>query len=270
LTPDCRRGACTGCGACASLDAQLEIAHAGHPFAQPDRLGCGDDAGEPLRYRIGYTKTGPARFLSHLELTRVFARALRRAGLPLKFSGGFHPMPRITFHTALPVGLESEEEFCDVLLRELPTARMLEGCLRQFPAGISILGIEPIALKNKAVPARMRSYRVRLPAGAAADLQRTRALLEQFSARAERPFEMQSKKGPHTLDLKQIVRGLSLSDDGLLELHIDPVAARVPRINDIVGEIFELTAEERAALAVMKLRAHIPPGAAACAAAHGR
>ena len=258
LTPDCRRGACPGCGACGSLDAHLEIAQTGQAITQPDGLPSCDAAGDTvLRYRIGYTKTGPARFLSHLELTRVFSRALRRAAMPLKFSGGFHPMPRITFHSALPVGLESEEEFCDVLLRELPAACMLENCPRQFPEGIRILSIEPIALKNKTVPVRMRSYRVRLPddAAAASDLQRTRALLEQFRTRTGQPYEMQSKKGPHTLDLKQIIHSLSIADDGSLTLHIDPAAARVPRVNDIIGEIFELSAEERASLAVLKLRA---------------
>jgi len=259
-TPDCRRDGCQGCGACGRLDARLEIAQDGRAVARPGAGTPSDDQNGDAahRFRIGYTKTGPARFLSHLELTRVFARALRRAGLPLKFSSGFHPMPRITFHSALPVGLESEEEFCDMLLRELPAASMIERCAQHFPAGIHILSVKAIAPHDKTVPGKTRAYRVRLqaaPGSAAPPPQRTRALLAQFTARSEQPFEMQSKKGPHTIDLKQAVGSLSIIDDGSFMLHINPAAERVPRINDIIGEILDLPAEARAALSIIKLRA---------------
>ena len=66
-----------------------------------------------MKYRCTFSKCGPARFLSHLELSRCIARTLRRAHLPLKYSQGYHPLPRIVFHDALPVGMESLKEVFD-------------------------------------------------------------------------------------------------------------------------------------------------------------
>jgi radical SAM family uncharacterized protein/radical SAM-linked protein len=258
-TPDCRRGDCRGCGVCPGLHARLETASDTPEIARlnsgsaPDTL----NKDEAVRYRIGYSKTGPARFLSHLELTRVFARALRRAGLALKFSSGFHPMPRITFHSALPVGMESEEEFCDVLLlRAQPPEAVFNHCAPHFPEGIRVLSVEAIALKNKNVPVTIRSYRIGLPAymPAASDPRLSRSMIERFAACAEYPFEMQSKKGPHTIDLKQTIQDLSIMDDGSLVLQINPAAERVPRAGDIIGELFDLPEHVRADLSIIKLR----------------
>ncbi len=70
--------------------------------------------GEPRRYRFGFTKLGPAGFLSHLDLVRALPRAFRRCELPLFYSQGFHPKPDMTFGPALSLGVFSLEEFFDV------------------------------------------------------------------------------------------------------------------------------------------------------------
>ena len=80
---------------------------------------------------------GPARFLSHLELTKSMIRAFKRAGLNIVFSRGYHPMPRISFAAALPVGTESMHETVDVELYEtMPIALTKEKINRQLPSGI--------------------------------------------------------------------------------------------------------------------------------------
>ncbi|MDA8336819.1 MAG: TIGR03936 family radical SAM-associated protein [Peptococcaceae bacterium] len=67
-------------------------------------------------YRICFQKTGPAAYLSHLDLLRVMERAARRAGLPLAYSGGFNPHPRMAFAAPLPVGISGEQELADIEL----------------------------------------------------------------------------------------------------------------------------------------------------------
>ena len=62
------------------------------------------------RLRVTYSKQGPAKYFGHLELSNILLRAIRRAGIPVKFSEGFHPKPRISFDDPLPVGLESLQE----------------------------------------------------------------------------------------------------------------------------------------------------------------
>src|SRR5690606_7725297 len=76
-----------------------------------------------MRVRLTYAKRGRARFISHLELLEVIDRACRRAGLPLAFSQGHRPAPKLRFSPGLPVGAESDCEVVDLDLTEvLPLA----------------------------------------------------------------------------------------------------------------------------------------------------
>ncbi len=68
------------------------------------------------RYRIVFEKVGRARFLSHRELVNIIQRTLRRSGLPIRFTAGFHPHPKMSLGPSLPVGSEGTEEFFDVEL----------------------------------------------------------------------------------------------------------------------------------------------------------
>ena len=83
----------------------------------------GVDQGPAMRVRIGYRKLGRVAYASHLDLVRSFPRMLRRVGLPLYYSEGFHPLPKLTFGPALPVGYSSLSEHVDVRLRaaEMPS-----------------------------------------------------------------------------------------------------------------------------------------------------
>jgi radical SAM family uncharacterized protein/radical SAM-linked protein len=87
--------------------------------------------GPLYRFRVCYAKTGLSRFLSHLETIRLIDRAGRRAKLPVAFSGGFHPHPKISFGPALPVGVEGLNEYFDVELTEHWEPSGLAAVLRQ-------------------------------------------------------------------------------------------------------------------------------------------
>lgn len=79
------------------------------------------------------------RYISHLDLMRLFMRALRRADLPLKISEGFNPHPKISIKRALKLGLESENEEAAVVLKEFVRAEEFKQRLqKQLPAGIEI------------------------------------------------------------------------------------------------------------------------------------
>ena len=116
LTPDCRFDTCQLCGVCdftftknifASTSDQQQTTQA------TARIEENTVRYEKI-YRMTFRKFGLSRFLSHLEISAAFIRALRRSGLPLTYSAGFHPHPKISFATATAVGMESCEEFVDV------------------------------------------------------------------------------------------------------------------------------------------------------------
>lgn len=109
-SPDCRFDRCLGCGLPADDNVIQPVMAV--PAHKPARV---EEINAPVfRYRIGFRKEGMARYLSHLELLAAFSRALRRAGLPVSYSGGFHPHIKMAFGGALSVGVVSLDELVDV------------------------------------------------------------------------------------------------------------------------------------------------------------
>ncbi|MFQ5823869.1 MAG: TIGR03960 family B12-binding radical SAM protein [bacterium] len=97
------------------------------------------------RYRASYCKLDEFRFLSALDLTRTFTRSFIRAGVPLKYSKGFHPTPLISFGPALGVGMESIEEFLDFeTIVEIPPDELLDILNTQLPEGLNFISLKII------------------------------------------------------------------------------------------------------------------------------
>ncbi|MEW6423591.1 MAG: TIGR03936 family radical SAM-associated protein [Bacillota bacterium] len=97
------------------------------------------------RYRVQFSKDGPARFLSHLDLVRTFERAVRRAGLPVAFSQGFNPHPRFSFAAPLPVGVAGEQEYLDIELEQNISPKEIFFRLSGVsPAGLQIKEVRPL------------------------------------------------------------------------------------------------------------------------------
>lgn len=96
-------------------------------------------------YRMMYTKEGPARYISHLDLLRTFERAARRAGLPVAFTSGFNPHPKISFAAPLGVGTAGEKEFADLeLAGEVPAASIQRYLSGTLPEGLRLLEVRKI------------------------------------------------------------------------------------------------------------------------------
>ena len=70
------------------------------------------------RLRLKFSKTGPTRFIGHLDLARALERALNRAHIPVSYTQGYNPRPRMQFASALPLGFTSEGELADIWLEE--------------------------------------------------------------------------------------------------------------------------------------------------------
>lgn len=116
--------------------------------------------------RLEYSVGSQVRFLSHLDYLRLFARALRRAGLPVAYSQGFNPHPKLAFGPPLPVGVTSSAEYLDLELAEpVPLPGLMMQLGQALPEGIRVK--EAREIKGK-VPALMAvieraRYRVTVP-----------------------------------------------------------------------------------------------------------
>jgi radical SAM superfamily enzyme YgiQ (UPF0313 family) len=137
--PDCREAGCTGCGACDGEPVSRRERGSSTPVEHiPERV----DVRSVLR--IEFSKTGCARFSSHLDTVRLWIRTVRRAGLPVSYSKGYVTRPRLHFGPPLPLGYESTTECLDVLLSTEPDsiAEMQESLDSSLPEGFSVTGIQ--------------------------------------------------------------------------------------------------------------------------------
>lgn len=98
------------------------------------------------RLRVRYTKRGRLRFTSHRDFQRAFERALRRAGVPVAFSAGFTPHPKVSYAGAAPTGVASEAEYLELGLAETRDPGEVRAALdRSLPPGLDVLEVVPVA-----------------------------------------------------------------------------------------------------------------------------
>jgi len=96
-------------------------------------------------YKVNFifSKKGLMRYISHLDLMRLFMRAMRRADLPLKMTEGFSPHPKLSFKRALKLGVESEQEQGSIVLKFPVTPEDFKTKLqKQLPEGISLKDVQ--------------------------------------------------------------------------------------------------------------------------------
>jgi radical SAM-linked protein len=111
-----------------------------------------------MRIRISFSKNDAMRFTGHLDLHKTWERIFRRAGLPLAYSQGFHPQPRLNLACALPLGFTSQAEILDAWLEyPLPLQDVQTELRRSAPPGISIAQIEAVDQKEPALQTQVSS-----------------------------------------------------------------------------------------------------------------
>ena len=105
-----------------------------------------------MRVRLKYTKEATCRFLSHLDLVRTFIRSLRRARIPVAYTQGFNPQPRLAFAAPLSVGIASIGEYLDLSLEARETIAVISASLNEsLPTGIKIIEGQEISEKQKSL-----------------------------------------------------------------------------------------------------------------------
>ena len=111
-----------------------------------------------MRIRIHFHKTAAMRYTGHLDLHKTWERSFRRAQLPLAYSQGFHPQPRINLACALPLGFTSEAELLDVWLESaVALADVNESLTRAVPPGIRITSLAEITGREPALQVQVQS-----------------------------------------------------------------------------------------------------------------
>ncbi len=160
-------------------------------------------------YRVRFTKTGKMRFLSHHDLMRMFDRALRRSGLPLRMTEGYNPHPIVAFPTALGLGIESLDEVLEFELSSWTAPRQIEKAFgEQLPEGVSLRSCEVFDRKERSHIAYVE-FEVEVPGQGAGLPERITAFLALKAC----PVERVSDKGSKTVEIRQYVMAADAEGD---------------------------------------------------------
>ena len=211
-TMDCRNSACNRCGVCQETTGIANRLADWSENLYERTLSSGErsPAFPMRRFRSQFTKTGPAKFLGHLELSRLILRAFRRAEFPLVFSQGFHPLPRISFGPALPVGYESQAEYLDFFIQgNFSPTQMIRRLNGVLPPGVQILETEEIPLKSPSISDNICNIKYLIQIARSRPVKREG--LEQF-LQADH-YEIFWEKKNRTVDLKSYIESVSTADD---------------------------------------------------------
>lgn len=155
------------------------------------------------RLRVRYAKRGRLRFTSHRDFARALERAIRRAKVPIAFSAGFSPHPKISYVGACPTGVASEAEYLEIGLAErVEPDRLLAALDASLPTGLDL--IEVVEGQVGSLPERIdcSRWRIELPGVAGPAL---RAAVERFLANSAVPVERLTKSGTRTVDARTAV-----------------------------------------------------------------
>ena len=150
VVPDCSFDGCSSCGVCGP-----ELGHNVVVPAPPIPTQVAAKAPPSLRacrLRIRFAKVGSMALLSHLDLLRMLERALRRSGLPISFTGGFHPLPRIQIALALPLGAYAHGEWMDLEFSQpLNPDHLLQTLQPLLPTDMRLLQVEQVPVNGRSL-----------------------------------------------------------------------------------------------------------------------
>jgi radical SAM-linked protein len=212
------------------------------------------------KLRIRYAKRGRLRFASHRDLARALERALRRAQVPMAFSAGFTPHPKISYLGAAPTGAASEAEYVEIGLAERRDPEHVRAALdASLPEDVAVLECVEAVEGTGSLADRIDAavWRIELPGLPVADLQ---AAVGAFLARDEVTVARRTKNGLRDVDARAAVSGASAAEEAgcaILKLVVRQVTPAV-RPDDVLAAL----------AAVADLRPPLPPRAVR--AAQGR
>jgi len=249
VTPDCR----TKCSACGLKCRPEDLRHEPGPPPALAAPAAARNTGPSARVRIHYAKHRPLSLLSHTEIMTLFFRAISRAGLPIRFSEGFNPHPKVSFGPALALGIESEAEVLDMELGYGIDLTLVADALNMaLPDGIRVLRVHLPGPKEPAAGVGLTSftYEAWPPDGMEGALPGAAAA---FMASDSAVVTRSGKKGPMDIDIRPMVAEMGLVDDGhRVRFMLTESGTGSAKPFEVVQALFKLTQQDARAVRVVR------------------
>jgi radical SAM-linked protein len=189
------------------------------------------------RIRVTFSKTGPLRYIGHLDLHTIWERATRRAGIRLAYSQGFHPQPKIQLASALPLGFSSRCEVADLWVESNPETDIQTALQAALPSGIIVHNVQDVEERAPALQTQViaAEFEVTLLDEVDAD-----ALTRRLSAVLEAESIPRERRGK-PYDLRPLIQSLAFC-----AASVEPVSVVEPVETPTPSLYLRLTAREGA------------------------
>jgi radical SAM-linked protein len=163
------------------------------------------------RLRVRFLRGEELKFISHLDMMRLWQRALRRAGMPLAYSEGFNPHPRLSLAAPLQIGVTSEAELMDIFFAGWVSPHFFTMAIgQQLPHGVEVQGAHVIAVNAASLQSLVRfaEYRVVM----SMEFPDMEARIAELLSLETLPWQHHRDTGPRSYDLRALIDALWLVD----------------------------------------------------------
>jgi radical SAM family uncharacterized protein/radical SAM-linked protein len=247
LTPDCRNGTCSACGACGpGQEDAVRLVKAATTETPPfTEHSAPAPSAERHCYRFVYTKGFPIRFLGHLDMVSVLHRALFAAQLAVAYSEGCHPHPLVAFGPPLPLGTAGRAEMFDLVTPGQLSAD-ISVINRFLPEGLLVAGFQEIPLKHISLNADICAgnylFTVTNPAFSQAGIRETiEPRINAFFSRCEAVITVVKDGVSSSKDIRPLVISLSPSggdDEGSLSAVLSMEPKKTCKPSELISALF--------------------------------
>ncbi len=252
-TEDCRYGKCSVCGVCDHKVVRIESFKGTQ--APSGRMKAPESSPLKTKLRVRYAKRESLRFLGHIDTMHLVTRLLRRTGLPLFFSEGFRPSPKIAFSSPIPLGTESLAEYFDVEIHgNVQPGQFLDRISSFLPPHFEVVEVRSVLPGTPSLTeaAETEVYHVALE-GKRGLKNSLREHIVRFQEAASWPVVKKTKKGERTLELKTEIMALDLMDNGGIELMLSAKGGRRVKAENAIASIFNIPPGEAEEMKVLKV-----------------
>ena len=163
------------------------------------------------RLRIRFCRGEEVKYISHLDIVRLWQRALNRAGVPLAYSEGFNPHPRMSLAAPLALGVTSEAELMDVVLAKWSSPHSFtESVSRQLPGGIEIRQVYNTDLSMPSLQSQVRFAEYTVELETDKNREEVASAIDSLLSAEHLPWQHQRDTGPRHYDLRALIDDLKL------------------------------------------------------------
>lgn len=184
-----------------------------------------------IRVRMTYTKNGWLKYTSNLDVQKLWERAIRRAGLPLAYSQGFHPQPRMNLAAPLPLGFTSSAELIDVWFNEeVPLEQIKDSINPLLPEGMKITLISHIELSEDSLQSQVSAGEYTVELRIELDADEINAKVNEI----QHSETLMRKRRGKDYDLRPLIEELTITDPAHLHVRLTMLPGATGRPEELL------------------------------------